>query len=144
MVGVLVGNIQSPLDCVLCYCDMIALKTPKSREKNEGRRYFDYCGITTTEYKWTTQSLPYNFFVSLDDTKKIKRNHALFKRLNGVMFFYRKKTELTNFSDFASSTCYFAAGDSLCRSTFISFTQLTFLWRLKPGLKKFDRSFLKK
>jgi uncharacterized surface protein with fasciclin (FAS1) repeats len=45
------------LDCVLCYCDTIALKTPKSREKNEGRRFFDYCGITTTEYKWTTSNL---------------------------------------------------------------------------------------
>ena len=45
------------LDCVLGYCDTIALKTPKSREKNEGRRYFDYCGITTTEYKWTTPRL---------------------------------------------------------------------------------------
>ena len=41
-------------DCVLCYCDTIALKTPKSREKNDGRRYFDDCEITTTEYKWTT------------------------------------------------------------------------------------------
>jgi len=39
------------LDCVLGYCDTIALKTPKSREKNEGKCYFDYCGITTTEYK---------------------------------------------------------------------------------------------
>ena len=45
---------NAPLDCVLCYRDTITLKTPKSREKNEGRRYFDYCGITTTEYKWTT------------------------------------------------------------------------------------------
>src|SRR5450759_4348480 len=45
---------KSPRDCVLCYRDTIALKTPKSREKNEGRRYFDYCEITTTEYKWTT------------------------------------------------------------------------------------------
>ena len=42
------------LDYVLCYCDTITLKTPKSREKNEGRRYLDYCGIITTEYKWTT------------------------------------------------------------------------------------------
>jgi transposase-like protein len=41
-----------------------------------------------------------------------------------------------------SVTAYVAL--PLCRSTFISFTQLTFLWRLKPGLKKFDRSFLKK
>ena len=46
---------KAPLDCVLCYCDTIALKTPKLREKNDGRRFFDYCGITTTEYKWTTQ-----------------------------------------------------------------------------------------
>src|SRR5450759_4603167 len=46
---------KASLDCVLCYRDTIALKTPKSREKNEGRRYFDYCGITTTEYKWTTR-----------------------------------------------------------------------------------------
>ena len=46
---------KAPLDCILCYRDTIALKTPKSREKNEGRRYFDYCGITTTEYKWTTK-----------------------------------------------------------------------------------------
>src|SRR5665647_3969595 len=43
------------LDYVLCYCDTITLKTPKSREKNEGRRYLDYCGIITTEYKWTTK-----------------------------------------------------------------------------------------
>ena len=48
---------KAPYDCVLCYCDTIALKTPKSRENNEGRRYFDYCGITTTEYKWTTKVL---------------------------------------------------------------------------------------
>jgi len=47
---------KAPLDCVLCYRDTIALKTTKSREKKEGRRYFDYCGITTTEYKWTTQT----------------------------------------------------------------------------------------
>jgi hypothetical protein len=46
---------RAPLDCVLCYCDTIALKTPKSREKDDSRRYFDYCGITTTEYKWTTK-----------------------------------------------------------------------------------------
>ena len=45
------------LDFVLCYCYTTDLKTPNSREKNEGRRYFDYCGITTTEYKWTTQAL---------------------------------------------------------------------------------------
>ena len=42
---------KAPLDYVLCYCDTIALKTPKSREKNDCRRHFDYCGITTTEYK---------------------------------------------------------------------------------------------
>jgi hypothetical protein len=30
------------------------LLTTKSRENNDGRRYFDYCEITTTEYKWTT------------------------------------------------------------------------------------------
>src|SRR5450759_3882746 len=53
---------KSPLDCVLCYRDTIALKTPKSREKNEGRRYFDYCGITTTEYKWTTSYLKIIFY----------------------------------------------------------------------------------
>ena len=45
---------NEPLDYVSCYCDTITLKTPKSREKNEGRRYLDYCEIITTEYKWTT------------------------------------------------------------------------------------------
>jgi len=29
---------NAPLDCVLCYRDTITLKTPKSREKNEGSR----------------------------------------------------------------------------------------------------------
>ena len=38
-----------PFDCFLCYCNTITLKTPKSREKNEGRRYLDYCGIITTK-----------------------------------------------------------------------------------------------
>jgi hypothetical protein len=42
---------KAPLDYVLCYCDTIVLKTLKSRENNERRCYFDYCGITTTEYK---------------------------------------------------------------------------------------------
>ena len=51
---------KAPTDCVLCYCDTIALKTPKSREKNDCRRYFDYCGITTTEYKWTTYAFRMN------------------------------------------------------------------------------------
>jgi hypothetical protein len=46
---------KAPLDYVLCFCNTIALKTPKSQEKNDDRRYFDYCGITTTEYKWTTK-----------------------------------------------------------------------------------------
>jgi len=41
-------------DGVLMLLNTIAQKTPKSQEKNEGRRSFDYCGITTTEYKWTT------------------------------------------------------------------------------------------
>ena len=48
---------KAPLDCVLCYCDTITLKTPKSREKDESRHYFDYCGVTTTEYKWTTKDI---------------------------------------------------------------------------------------
>jgi hypothetical protein len=34
-------------------------KTPKSREKNDVRRHFDYCGITTTEYRWTTKFIIY-------------------------------------------------------------------------------------
>jgi hypothetical protein len=38
-------------DGVLMLLHTIYLKTSKSREKNEGRRYFDYRGITTTEYK---------------------------------------------------------------------------------------------
>jgi hypothetical protein len=41
-------------DCVLKLWRHVTLQSPKSREKNEGRRYFDYCEITTTEYKWTT------------------------------------------------------------------------------------------
>jgi len=45
---------NADFDCVLCFYDTIALKTPKSREKKEDRRYLDYCGKTTTEYKWTT------------------------------------------------------------------------------------------
>jgi len=53
-VGVFWWNIKAPFDYVLYYCDTITLKTPKSREKNEGRRYLDSCGIITTEYKWTT------------------------------------------------------------------------------------------
>ena len=58
---VFLGEIsKAPHDCVLCYCDTIALKTPKSREKNDCRRYFDYCGITTTEYKWTTYAFRMN------------------------------------------------------------------------------------
>jgi hypothetical protein len=40
-----------------CFCNTIALKPPKSREKNEGRRYFYYLEITTTEYKWTTKRI---------------------------------------------------------------------------------------
>jgi REP element-mobilizing transposase RayT len=31
----------------------ITLQSPNSREKGEIRRYFDYCEIITTEYKWT-------------------------------------------------------------------------------------------
>ncbi|HZY25889.1 MAG TPA: hypothetical protein VFE71_08695 [Bacteroidales bacterium] len=53
---------KAPLDCVLCFCDTIALKTPTSREKNDARRYFDYCGITTTEYKWTTKPFETELF----------------------------------------------------------------------------------
>ena len=55
-VGVFWWNIKAPFDYVLYYCDTIILKTPKSREKNEGRRYLDSCGIIITEYKWTTQN----------------------------------------------------------------------------------------
>ena len=58
-----VGISKALLDYVLCYCDTIALKTQKSREKNEGGRYFDYCGITTTEYKWTTHHFHQGLFV---------------------------------------------------------------------------------
>ncbi|HZK70139.1 MAG TPA: hypothetical protein VFD03_01285, partial [Clostridia bacterium] len=36
------------------------LQSPNSREKSESRRYFDYCGIITTEYKWTTLILKSN------------------------------------------------------------------------------------
>jgi hypothetical protein len=39
----------------LFVCNTIALKTPKSRDKNDGRLFLDYSGITTTEYKWTTK-----------------------------------------------------------------------------------------
>jgi hypothetical protein len=35
--------------------DTMALQTPKSQEKNEGRHYFDYFLKITTEYKWTTK-----------------------------------------------------------------------------------------
>ena len=49
--------LNATFDGVLILLHTIALKTPKSRENNEGRRYFDYCGITTTEYKWTTKTL---------------------------------------------------------------------------------------
>jgi len=48
---------NTPFAHVLMLLHTIALKTPKSQEKNEGRRSFDYCGITKTEYKWTTNIL---------------------------------------------------------------------------------------
>ena len=46
-------------DGVLMLLHTITLKIPKSREKNECRRYFDYRGITSTEYKWTTKNNDY-------------------------------------------------------------------------------------
>ena len=45
---------NAPFAHVLKLWGTVTLQTPNSRKKNESRRYFDYCGITTTEYKWTT------------------------------------------------------------------------------------------
>jgi hypothetical protein len=51
--------------------DTIALKTPKSREKTEYRRYFDYCRITATEYNWKTKN---------PSTHKNLQNHGVSDR----------------------------------------------------------------
>lgn len=44
-----------------------------------------------------------------------------FGRSSGVEFLSRKKTELTNCSDYASSACYFAVDDRLCSAASFSY-----------------------
>jgi len=39
------------------FCNTMTLQTPNLRKKNEGRRYYYSCEITTTEYKWTTNNI---------------------------------------------------------------------------------------
>jgi sorbitol-specific phosphotransferase system component IIC len=48
---------NATFDCVLMFCNTMTLRTPKLRKKNEGRRYYDSCEITTTEYKWTIKKI---------------------------------------------------------------------------------------
>jgi hypothetical protein len=60
---------NAPFAHVLKLWGTVTLRTPNSREKNESRRYFDYCGITTSEYKWTTKSIK-----TKNEVKKIKAN----------------------------------------------------------------------
>jgi len=43
---------QSIISCLVYF---VADTNTKLREKNEIRRYYDYFGIITTEYKWTTK-----------------------------------------------------------------------------------------
>ena len=46
------GNISNaPFAHVLKLWRHVTLQSPNSREKSESRRYFDYCGIISTEYK---------------------------------------------------------------------------------------------
>ena len=42
---------NTPFAHVLKFWRHVTLQSPNSREKNEDRRYFDYCRIITTEYK---------------------------------------------------------------------------------------------
>jgi hypothetical protein len=51
---------------VLMLWRTVTLQTLNSLEKNESRHYFDYCGIITTEYKWTTHSLRIRLFSTQD------------------------------------------------------------------------------
>jgi len=45
---------NAPFAHVLKLWRHVTLQSPNSLEKSEIRRYFDYCGIISTEYKWTT------------------------------------------------------------------------------------------
>ena len=47
--------LQRDFDCVLVHLHSIVPQMPKERKKIERRRYYYYCEIIVTEYKWTTK-----------------------------------------------------------------------------------------